>query len=65
LARQQLLDTDRTFELLMTEGALRWHVGGPLIMAEQIEHLAPADEKPNVRVEIIPWTRPVTHPVLP
>lgn len=64
LARQQVLDTDRTFELLMTEGALRWHVGGPLIMAEQIEHLAQTSERPNVRVGIIPWTRPVTHPVL-
>lgn len=64
LARQAVLDTHRTFELLMTEGALRWHVGGPLVMAEQIEHLAQASERPNVRVGIIPWTRPVTHPVL-
>ncbi len=64
LVRQQVLDTDRTFELLMTEGALRWHVGGPLIMAEQMKHLVRASERPNVRVGIIPWTRPVIHPVL-
>jgi hypothetical protein len=64
LARQEVLDTDRTFELLMTEGALRWHVGGPLIMAEQVEHLARASGRPNVRVGVIPWTRPVIHPVL-
>lgn len=64
LDRQRVLDTDRTFELVMTEGALRWHVGGPLIMSEQIEHLAQASERSNVRVGIIPWTRPVIHPVL-
>jgi len=64
LARQQVLDTDRTFELLMTEGALRWHVGGPLIMAEQVEHLGRVSERPDVHVGVIPWTRPVTHPVL-
>ncbi|MGH3478045.1 MAG: DUF5753 domain-containing protein [Pseudonocardiaceae bacterium] len=64
LARQQVLDTDRTFELLMTEGALRWHVGGPLIMAEQVEHLGRVSERPDVHVGIIPWTRAVTHPVL-
>lgn len=64
LAGQQVLDTHRTFELLMTEGALRWHVGSPAIMAGQLEHLARAGQRPNVRVGIIPWTRPVTHPVL-
>lgn len=64
LARQQVLDTHRTFELLMTEGALRWHVGSPTIMAGQLEHLARAGQRSNVRVGIIPWTRPVTHPVL-
>ncbi|MGH3907466.1 MAG: helix-turn-helix domain-containing protein [Pseudonocardiaceae bacterium] len=64
MARQSVLDTHRAFELLMTEGALRWHVGGRLVMAEQIEHLARASERPNVRIGIIPWTRPVTHPVL-
>ena len=64
LARQQVLDTDRTFELLMTEGALRWHVGSPAIMIGQIQHLVQASERPNVRVGVIPWTRPVIHPIL-
>lgn len=64
LTRQEVLDTDRTFELLMTEGALRWHVGGPLIMAQQVEHVGRASERSNVHFGIIPWTRPVTHPVL-
>lgn len=64
LAGHHVLDTHRTFELLMTEGALRWHVGSPAIMAEQLEHLARAGQRRNVRVGIIPWTRPVTHPIL-
>lgn len=64
LARQQVLDTNRTFELVMTEGALRWHVGGPLIMVKQVEHLSRVSERPNVHVGIIPWTRPVIPPAL-
>ncbi|HEY0694867.1 MAG TPA: Scr1 family TA system antitoxin-like transcriptional regulator, partial [Kribbella sp.] len=31
-ARQQILDTDRQFQSIITEGALRWHVGSPQIM---------------------------------
>lgn len=64
LARQQILDTDRAFHLVLTESALRWHIGSPETMARQAEHLAVATERPNVRLGIIPWTRPVTHPVL-
>jgi hypothetical protein len=64
LARQQILDTDRTFHLVLTESALRWHVGSPEIMARQAEHLVTVTERPNVRLGIISWTRPVTHPVL-
>ena len=29
MSRQAILDTDRRFILLHTEGALRWHVGSP------------------------------------
>lgn len=64
LARQRILDTDRTFHLVLTESALRWHVGSPEIMARQAEYLVTAIERPNIRLGIIPWTRPVTHPVL-
>lgn len=62
LARQQILDSDRTLHLVLTESALRWHIGSPEIMAAQAEHLM--TERPNVQLGIIPWTRPVTHPVL-
>ncbi len=64
LARQPILDTDRTFHLVLTESALRWHVGSPDIMARQAEHLVGVTERRHVRLGIVPWTRPVTHPVL-
>jgi hypothetical protein len=64
LGRQQILDTDRQFHFVLTEGALRWHVGSPQIMAAQAEHLGELVKLPNVRLGIIPWTRPTNRPVL-
>ncbi|MGH3932503.1 MAG: helix-turn-helix domain-containing protein [Pseudonocardiaceae bacterium] len=57
--RQRLLDTDREFVLIMTEGALRWHVGSPAVMIAQLQHLAEITRRGNVRLGVIPWTRPV------
>jgi len=62
--RQQILDTDRQFQSIITEGALRWHVGSPQIMAAQLEHLIEASHRPNLRLGIIPWTTPVHSPAL-
>jgi transcriptional regulator with XRE-family HTH domain len=64
LARQQILDSDREFHFVLTEGVLRWHVGSPQIMIGQAEHLATLVELPNVRLGIIPWTRPTNRPIL-
>jgi transcriptional regulator with XRE-family HTH domain len=64
LARQNILDTDREFHFVLTEGALRWHVGSPRVMVGQAEHLAELLELPNVRLGVVPWTRPTNHPVL-
>ena len=64
LRRQRILDTDREFHLVLTEGALRWHVGSPEIMAEQAEHIARVAQRPNVQLGVISWTRPAVHPVL-
>ncbi|MDQ3765225.1 MAG: helix-turn-helix domain-containing protein [Actinomycetota bacterium] len=64
LARQQILDTDREFHFVLTEGVLRWHVGSPQIMIGQAEHLAALVELPNVRLGIVPWTRPTNRPIL-
>ncbi|MGH3696821.1 MAG: helix-turn-helix domain-containing protein [Pseudonocardiaceae bacterium] len=57
--RQRLLDTDREFVLIMTEGALRWHVGSPTLMIAQLQHLTEITRRRNVRLGVIPWTRPV------
>jgi transcriptional regulator with XRE-family HTH domain len=62
--RQRILDTDRQFQSVITEGALRWHVGSPQIMAAQLDHLIEASHRPNLRLGIIPWTTPVNSPAL-
>lgn len=56
--RQRLLDTHRQFVLIMTEGALRWHVGSPTVMIAQLQHLAEVTRRSNVRFGVIPWTTP-------
>jgi transcriptional regulator with XRE-family HTH domain len=59
-ARQLALDDEsKRFVLIMSEGALRWQAGSAALMAEQVEAIAAAAERPNVRVGIIPWTIPV------
>lgn len=62
--RQQILDTDRQFQSIITEGALRWQVGSPQIMTAQLEHLIEVSHRPNLRLGIIPWTTPVHSPAL-
>jgi len=59
LSRQTVLDTDRRFVLILTEGALRWHVGSPVVMAEQLDRLAIETERPNLELGVISWTTPV------
>jgi transcriptional regulator with XRE-family HTH domain len=58
LARQSALDSDRRLTLLHTEGALRWHLQDPSLMADQIDHLTELSMRPNVRMGVIPWDRP-------
>ncbi|MDQ3760882.1 MAG: helix-turn-helix domain-containing protein [Actinomycetota bacterium] len=58
--RQAILDTDRQFTLVHAEGALRWHIGSPAIMAAQLDHLAELTRRPNIRLGVIPWDRPLT-----
>jgi transcriptional regulator with XRE-family HTH domain len=60
LGRQRLLaDASKRFELILTEGALRWMAGSAALMTEQVEATAQAAQRPNVRLGIIPWTTPV------
>jgi transcriptional regulator with XRE-family HTH domain len=63
-ARQQLLHSGRDFTLIMTEGALRWNLGGPDVMVPQLEYLAEATTMPHVRVGVIPWTTAAPLPPL-
>ena len=55
LDRQRLLDTERHFTLIMSEGALRWNIGGPAVMVEQLAHLVEVSARRNVRLGVIPW----------
>ncbi|MGH3883993.1 MAG: helix-turn-helix domain-containing protein [Pseudonocardiaceae bacterium] len=64
LGRQRILDSDREFHFVLTEGVLRWHVGSPQIMIAQAAHLAARVELPNVALGIVPWTRPANRPIL-
>jgi transcriptional regulator with XRE-family HTH domain len=57
LLRQRILhDSTRQFDLIMTEGALRWRVGPPELMIEQLDRIAESSTLPNVQVGVIPWT---------
>lgn len=60
-ARRDLLSgrSDKSFTLVMTEGALRTQVGGPSVMEEQLERLADLalmTDGPALRLGLIPWT---------
>lgn len=60
LRRRRLLTkpTPR-YELIQTEGALRWRVGSAEVVAEQVEAIIEASLRPNVSVGVIPWWREV------
>jgi transcriptional regulator with XRE-family HTH domain len=57
--RMMLEDSRRSWTLIQTEGALLWHVGGPEVMAEQLERLVEASSRPNVRLGLITHRTPV------
>ncbi|MGH2944823.1 MAG: helix-turn-helix domain-containing protein [Solirubrobacteraceae bacterium] len=58
--RQTVLDDpSKRLTLIMTEGALRWNAGTATIMSDQINAIAAATTRPNVRIGLIPWTTPV------
>ncbi|WP_242906605.1 helix-turn-helix domain-containing protein [Actinomadura terrae] len=55
MARQGVLD--RAFVMvLLSEATLRWPVGSPRIMREQLAHVLEVAERPNVVVHVIPQT---------
>lgn len=56
LERQDVLNSDREFWLIMSEGALRWNVGGAKVMLDQLAHLTELLRRDNVHLGVIPWT---------
>jgi transcriptional regulator with XRE-family HTH domain len=61
MRRKSILnDEHKQFVLILSEGALRWQVGNPAIMAAQIDEIAQVSRRPNVRLGIVPWTTPMT-----
>lgn len=67
MARQaELTNAERTgkrFEFLITEAALRWQVAPREVMADQLDRLADATSLPNVRLGVVPFSRPGTVPI--
>ncbi|MBF6498708.1 helix-turn-helix domain-containing protein [Nocardia cyriacigeorgica] len=58
--RQSRIRDDESFSvvLLLSEAALHEQVGGPAVMAGQLEHLAAMSDRPNVTVRIVPFDAP-------
>nr|WP_280422456.1 helix-turn-helix transcriptional regulator [Nocardia carnea] len=60
--RQALLDRpDFRFEALLTEAVLRYTVGSPSVMADQVKHLLERSDMPGIEIRVVPnsQTRPV------
>lgn len=56
LERRAILDREfpPTLWVVLDEGVIRRPVGGPLVMAEQLGHLASMARRPNIVVQVIP-----------
>ncbi|MGH3871335.1 MAG: Scr1 family TA system antitoxin-like transcriptional regulator [Pseudonocardiaceae bacterium] len=60
--RQRLLDTDRKFVLVTTEGALHWHVGSPAVMIAQVQQaLMPTESSTGSPTSTARWTDETAH----
>jgi transcriptional regulator with XRE-family HTH domain len=64
--RQKLLESENPLELwaVMDEAAIRRQVGGPQIMAAQLDHLTQAAKRPNITVQVITFGSGA-HPGMP
>jgi hypothetical protein len=57
IRRQSLLDRDGfRFEALFSGAVIRYHVGGPAVMADQLQHLLERSETTGVDIRIVPFT---------
>ncbi|MGH3695698.1 MAG: helix-turn-helix domain-containing protein [Pseudonocardiaceae bacterium] len=61
IARQQEMITDRRrqWNLIQTEGALRWQARSAAVMTEQVEYLITLSNAPHVHLGLIDWRTPV------
>ncbi|WP_052865075.1 helix-turn-helix domain-containing protein [Streptomyces niger] len=59
MARQKRLAGDTPLELwaVLAEGVLHQQVGGPAVMRDQLEHLAGMAGRPNITVQVLPFSR--------
>ena len=55
MERQYALDRGPEFMFILSESAIRRAVGGPAVMAGQLEHLAALSERPNVTLQVLPF----------
>jgi len=58
-AGDPLAETAREFVFVVTEGALRTWPDSPGLMAAQLDRIAEADRRQNVRVGVVPWSAAV------
>ncbi|GAA3417750.1 helix-turn-helix domain-containing protein [Streptosporangium vulgare] len=58
LARQEILERDDPPQLMtvIDEAALHRLIGGPDVMQAQLEHLIKMGERPNVTIQVLPFT---------
>jgi len=58
IERQAVLTRDPppTLWVLMDEAALQREIGDAATMAAQLRHLAAASERPNITIQILPWS---------
>lgn len=64
IARQSLLDTDREFQFVLTEGPLRFNIGGAAVMNTLLRQVIERSQQENVHVGVIPSTTPTTVPAV-
>jgi hypothetical protein len=59
IARQERLTGDDPLEFwaALAEGVLHQQVGGPAVTRVQLEHVAGLAERPNVTVQVLPFSR--------
>jgi transcriptional regulator with XRE-family HTH domain len=59
IARQERLTGETPIEYwaVLAEGVLRQQVGGPEVMGSQLEHLVAMAERPNITIQVLPFSR--------